>query len=29
MNVPQPAVLKTSTTDRNNPHNFCRITLLA
>jgi hypothetical protein len=29
MNVPQPAVLKTSTTGRSNQHNLCRITLLA
>jgi hypothetical protein len=29
MNVPQPAVLKTSTTGRSNQHNLCRITQLA
>jgi hypothetical protein len=29
MNVPQPAVLKTSTTGKSNQYNLCRITLLA
>jgi hypothetical protein len=29
MNVPQPAVLKSSSTGRSNQHNLCRITLFA